>query len=103
MIVGDTLRKEPAEILDWPVDLKDALAGGMTIAGAPVFRAVCLNDGTDATSALQHSLPSLLGTLVIQLVKAGVAGQSYMLELTLTDSLGRVFEVERCLVVKDIP
>jgi hypothetical protein len=108
MIVGPPMEKQSGEIFDWTVDFKSELAAGQTIAIA-VFRAVKELDSSDATTDLKQSEPSLLdggSGRVAQLVKGGVgtgAGTNYMLELKVTDSIGRVFEAERRLIVKDVP
>jgi hypothetical protein len=109
MIVGPPMDKQSAEILDWVVRFKSELASGQRLVGV-VFRAIKESDHSDATIDLKHTEPTILddGTtgLVAQMVKAGVgtgAGTDYILELKVTDNIGRIFEAERRLRVRDIP
>ncbi len=102
MNVGPPLPKQTAEIWPWSVDFKSELEASETITEA-IFRAVKKSDGSDATTALRQANRTISGSIVAQELKAGTHGEDYWLELKITTNLGRTFEAERELIVRDIP
>jgi hypothetical protein len=106
MIIGPPMYKEAAEIWDWAVSFEDELVATQTITSA-TFKAVLEADDSDATTAMKQGSETILAgdvlpaSVVSQVVKAGTAGKSYLLQLTANDSLGRIFVAERRLIIKD--
>ncbi len=113
MNVGRPIEKQSAEIKDWGVDFIEELAEGQTLTGTPTFRAIREADGQDVTDDIKQGATSISGTAVVQLIKGGdgttidpftcLKGKSYLMELSVTDSVGRVHEAERRLIVRDVP
>jgi hypothetical protein len=102
MIVGPPLPKQSGEVFPFSVDFASEIAVGETITAA-VFRAIKESDGSVATTTLEQASRTITGSVVAQEIKAGTAGETYMLELKITTSLGHIWEAERQLIVRDVP
>jgi hypothetical protein len=109
MIVGPPIDKQSAEVLDWTVRFTRELVVGQRLVAA-VFRAIHEADGSDVRPAqaqrAHHPGRWDHRGFVSQLLKAGDGqgeGTRYIVELRVTDNVGRIFEAERRLWVRHIP
>jgi hypothetical protein len=102
MIVGVDLEKEPAEVWTWGVDFTDVLGVGESVNSA-VFSAIQDSDGSDATTALKQGTTAVVTPSVMQDIKSGAHGETYVLKLVATTSLSHVWVAQRRLIVRQLP
>lgn len=93
--------KDPEERFWLTFDFSAALDAGETIASNTV--AISVRSGSDATpTAVLDGAPSLSGASILQRVKDGVDGASYLLRCAATTSADRVLVLGGVLPVRQI-
>lgn len=95
-------QKAPDEIWIVGIDFSPQLASGATIASCAVTIATALGSTDPNPSAVLSGSASLSGTVVSQLVHAGLSGQTYILFFDATCSNGEVLEAQASLSVATV-
>ena len=92
--------KSPAEIIDIGFDLTNLIAALNTISTATI--AVTIETGTAAANTLVLvGSPTIVGKTVLQRISQGVAGNTYLLTLTATESNGEIYSEANCITVEN--